>query len=106
MLRIFGLMAVGEDYPVGGFEVAGAGVYLPAPELAMDGAVWCVAEVKSHGHVERCRAFMSVPGPMQSVQRAEFWGVIVAYSPFRLVTWVLITLMVPGLSGGCWIMVV
>ena len=24
-----------EDYPVGGFEVAGAGVYLPAPELAM-----------------------------------------------------------------------
>ena len=29
-----------EDYPVGGFEVAGAGVYLLAPELAMEGAVW------------------------------------------------------------------
>ena len=29
-----------EDYPVAGFEVAGAGVYLPAPELAVDGAVW------------------------------------------------------------------
>ena len=35
-----------EDCPVGVFEVAGAGVYLPAPELAVDG----------HGHVERCRA--------------------------------------------------
>ena len=29
-------------------------------------------------HVERCRAFMSVPGPMQTVQRAEFRGVTVA----------------------------
>ena len=29
-----------EDCPVCGFEVAGAGVYLPAPELAMGGAVW------------------------------------------------------------------
>ena len=52
--------------PVGGFEVAGAGVYLPTPELAMDGAV------------ERCRALMSVPGPMQTIQRAEFLGDIVA----------------------------
>ena len=33
MLPIFGLMVAREDYPVGGFEVAGAGVYLPAPEL-------------------------------------------------------------------------
>ena len=28
-----------EDYPTGGFEVAGAGVYLPAPELAMEGCI-------------------------------------------------------------------
>ena len=46
-----------EDYPVGGFEVAGAGVYLPAPELAMDGAVWCVAEEYGDAWLERCRAF-------------------------------------------------
>ena len=25
-----------------------------------------------------CRGFCSVPGPLQSVQRAEFWGVILA----------------------------
>ena len=30
-----------EDFSsVGGFEVAGAGVYLPASELAFDGLVW------------------------------------------------------------------
>ena len=30
-----------EDFTsVGGFEVAGAGVYLPASELAFDGSVW------------------------------------------------------------------
>ena len=40
------------------------------------------------GHVDRvrpdggeglsCRGFCSVPGPLQTVQRAEFWGVILA----------------------------
>ena len=29
-----------ESYPTAGFAVAGAGVYLPAPELAMQGAPW------------------------------------------------------------------
>ena len=33
-----------EDYPVGGFEVAGAGVYLPAPEEAMRSAIWGTTE--------------------------------------------------------------
>ena len=28
--------------------------------------------------VRACRGFCSVPGPLQSVQRAEFWGVILA----------------------------
>ena len=28
--------------------------------------------------VSACRGFCSVPGPQQSVQRAEFWGVILA----------------------------
>ena len=71
-----------EDCPVGGFEVAGAGVYLRAPALAVDGAVWGVAEGYGHGHVERCRAFQSVPGPMQNVQRAEFLGVNVALQSY------------------------
>ena len=39
ILPLFGLKAAGKiDYPAGGIEVAGAGVYLPAPEEAMRGA--------------------------------------------------------------------
>ena len=33
-----------EQYLTGGFEVAGAGVYLPAPDEAFRGAVWGTAE--------------------------------------------------------------
>ena len=33
-----------ESYPAGGFSVAGGGVYLPAPELAVQGATWEEAE--------------------------------------------------------------
>ena len=37
--------------------------------------------------LERCRAFLPVPGVMQTVQRAEFWGAIIslqAYWPCHL----------------------
>ena len=33
--------------------------------------VWCA-------RLERCRAFLPVPWVVQTVQRAEFWGAIVA----------------------------
>ena len=62
-----------EDFSsIGGFEVAGAGVHLPASDIAFEGAVWGVAE--------RCRAFMFVPGVLQTVQSAEFW---VPFPPCR-----------------------
>ena len=89
--RVFGtfttlLVAAGFVF-CGGFEVAGAGVYLPASEIAFEGAVWGVAGEHGDARLERCRAFMSVPGPIQTVQRAEFWGAIIAlqsYWPCRL----------------------
>ena len=55
---------------IGGFEVAGAGVYLPASELAFDGLVWGTAEEYGDACLERCRAFLPVPGVMQTFQRA------------------------------------
>ena len=67
---------------MGDFEVAGAGVYLPASELAFDGLVWGTAEEYGDARLERCRAFLSVPGVMQTVQRAEFWGAIVALQAY------------------------
>ena len=60
----------------GGFSVAGAGLHLPAPELAMDGAV---SEENGDARLERRRAFMPVPGPPQTVQRSEFLGVIASF---------------------------
>ena len=72
-----------EDFSsVGGFEVAGAGVHVPASELAFEGSVWGVAEEYGDARLERCRAFMPVPGIMQTVQRAEFWGAIVAMQAY------------------------
>ena len=78
-----GLMVCREEFSsIGGFEVAGAGVYLPASELAFDGLVWGTAEEYGDARLERCRAFMPVPGVMQTVQRAEFWGVILALQAY------------------------
>ena len=72
-----------EDFSsVGEFEVAGAGVRLPASELAFDSLVWGTAEGYGHARLERCRAFLPVPGVMQTVQRAEFWGAIVAMQAY------------------------
>ena len=68
-----------EDFSsIGVFEVAGAGVYLPASELAFDGLIWGAAEEYGDARLQRCRAFLPVPGVLQTVQRAEFWGAIVA----------------------------
>ena len=73
-----------EDFSsVGGFEVAGAGVYLPASVLAVDHSVGGTAEGYGDARLERCRAFMPVPGVMQTVQRAEFWA-MQAYWPCHL----------------------
>ena len=73
IIPLFGLTSA-----VGGFEVPGAGVYLPAPEEAMREAIWCTTEEDGDAGLERCRAFMPVPGPLQTVQRAEFWSAILA----------------------------
>ena len=72
-----------EDFSsIGDFEVADAGVYLPAAEVAVESAVWGVAEEYGDARLERCRAFMSAPGVLQTVQRAEFWGAILALQAY------------------------
>ena len=68
---------------VGGVEVAGAGFYLPAAEVAFESAVWGVAEEYGDARLERCRAFVPVPGVLQTVQRTEFWGATVALQAYR-----------------------
>ena len=53
-----------------------------ASELAFDGLVWGTAEEYGDARLERCRAFLPIPAVMQTVQRAEFWGVIVAIQAY------------------------
>ena len=77
-----------EDFSsLGGFEVAGAGVPLLASEIAFENSVWGTVEEYGDARLERCRAFLPVPGILQTVQRAEYWGAILAmqaYWPFHL----------------------
>ena len=44
--------------------------------------IWGTAEEYGDARLERCRAFLPVPGVMQTVQRAEFWGAIVALQAY------------------------
>ena len=67
---------------VGGYEVAGAGVSLSVAEVAFEGAVWGVAEEYGDVRLERCRAFLPVPGVMQTVERAELLGAVVALQAY------------------------
>ena len=55
---------------------------MPASELAFDGLTWGTAEEYCDARLERCRVFLPVPGVMQTVQRAEFWGAIVALQAY------------------------
>ena len=41
-------------------------------------AVWGTTEEYGEALDGSCGVFMSVPGTLQSVQRAEFWGAILA----------------------------
>ena len=74
-----------EDFSsVGVFEVAGAGIYLPAAEVAFESSVLGVAEENGDARLELCRAFLAVPGVMQTVQRSAFLGAVVAMQAFWL----------------------
>ena len=56
-------MVVRQDFSsLGGFEVAGAGVYVPASVIAFDSMIWRTAEEYGDARLERCRAFLPVPG--------------------------------------------
>ena len=72
-----------EDFSsVGGYEVAGAGVYLSAAEVVFEGVVCGVAEEYGDARLERFLAFLPVPGVLQTVQRAELWGAILALQEY------------------------
>ena len=68
-------------HEVSGVGVAGCGVYAHASGAAWFGRKWGHLDLLPplpDGAGEACRLYCSVPGPLQTVQRAEIWGVLVA----------------------------
>ena len=64
---------------VTGVSSSGAGFFAHQSENYWSDRRWGhVDRVRPEGEVQSCRGFCSVLGPLQSVQRAEMWGVILA----------------------------
>ena len=66
---------------ISGLGVAGCGVYAHASGAGWFGRKWGQLDLLPplpDGCGEVCRLFCSIPGPLQTVQRAEIWGVLVA----------------------------
>ena len=62
--------------------------------------------VRIDPNIASCRGFCSVPGPLQSVQRAEMWGVILALQTSRAVHLGVDNLVLFDMLVVCWMVVV
>ena len=82
IILIFGVTVAGRIFPLLVILKVLVLVYIPAAEVAFESAVCCVAEEYGDARLERCLAFMPVPGVLQTVQRAEFWGAILALQAY------------------------
>ena len=59
-------------------EIAGAGAFVHSQAIIFDNHHWCHAQDLDDPHEGSSHIFSGVLGPIQSVQRAEYWGVILA----------------------------
>ena len=102
--RIIPKMVAGSVFSsVGGFEVAGAGVYLLAAKVAFECAVWGVAEEYGDARLERRRVFVPVPGLCRLSSVPSSGVPLLLCRRTGLAICVLITSMLPGPQVGCWI---
>ena len=71
---------------VTGVSSSGAGFFAHQPVSCRDHRCWGHVDlVRPVGDLQSCKGFCSVPGPLQSVQRAEMWGVILTLQSSRAV---------------------
>ena len=76
-----------EPIPYLDVEVTGAGAFVHSPAIIFDSIHWGHAQDLDDSHEGSSHIFLGVLGPIQSVQRAEYWGVILAlqaYSGFHI----------------------
>ena len=65
-------------------EIAGAGAFVHSPVIIFDSHHWGHAQDLDGPHEGSSHIFSGVPGPIQSVQRAEYWG---CHSCFASLFW-------------------
>ena len=63
-------------------EIAGAGAFIHSPAIVFDSHYWGHAQDLNDPHVGSSHIFSGIPGPNQSVQRAEYWCVILALQAY------------------------
>ena len=63
-------------------EIAGAGAFVHSPAIIFDSHHWGHAQDLDDPHEGSSHIFSGIPGPIQSVQRAEYWGVILALQAY------------------------
>ena len=63
-------------------ETAGAGAFVHSPAIIFDSHHWGHAQDLDDPHEGSSHIFSGVLGPIQSVQRAEYWGVILALQAY------------------------
>ena len=78
IIPISGLMVSREPIPHLDVEIAGAGAFIHSPAIVFDSHHWGHAQDLDDPHEGSSHIFSGIPGPIQSVQRAEYWGVILA----------------------------
>ena len=71
-----------ESIPHLHFEIAGAGAFVHSPAIIFDSSYWGHAQDLDAPHEGSSHIFSGIPGPIQSVQRAEYWGVILALQAY------------------------
>ena len=71
---------------VTGVSSSGSGFFAHQDQRFWRGCRWCHVD-GVHPDLDRvsCRGFSSVPGPLQTIQRAEMWGVVLALQTSRAV---------------------
>ena len=64
------------------FEIAGAVAFVHSPAIIFDSCHWGQSHDLDAPHEGSSHIFSGIPGPIQSVQRAEYWGVILALQAY------------------------
>ena len=81
-LLTFGLMVVGSLFPHLDVEVAGAGAFFILQLSSLIVIIGGYAQDLDDPHEGSSHIFSGVLGPIQSVQRAEYWVVILALQAY------------------------